>query len=280
MSKFYIANTEINTQYLGNTQINDIILNVTPSFVGLLDTYPGAGVAYSVRQLSSTYTSNCIEVRRSSDNATQNIGFVNNALDTASLLSFCGAGNGFVKTWYDQSGNALNATQTTNASQLQIVNGGSVITQNSIPTISGSAPTFMNFSPNISQPNTVFFAAKSNGDSSKHFYDTTPRQLVGYSGGFISYAGSVLSYGSTPTTFQLVSALFSGSNSTLQSNNATTVSGSTGTAAMTGTCMLMAGDGTNNGIIGVMSEFIVYPSDQSSNKTGIKTNINTYYSIF
>jgi hypothetical protein len=27
-----------------------------------------------------------------------------NDLDTASLLTFCGAGNGFVTTWYDQSG--------------------------------------------------------------------------------------------------------------------------------------------------------------------------------
>ncbi len=39
----------------------------TPSFVGLLDTYSSATAAYSLRRLSSTYTSNLIRVRRSSD---------------------------------------------------------------------------------------------------------------------------------------------------------------------------------------------------------------------
>ncbi len=103
-----------------------------PSFVGLLDTYSGASAAYSLRQLSSTYTGNCIRVRRSSDNAEQNIGFVNNVLDEASLLTFCGAGNGFVTTWYDQSGNANNATQSTAFNQPQIVSSGAMITTNDI----------------------------------------------------------------------------------------------------------------------------------------------------
>jgi hypothetical protein len=64
-------------------------------------------------------------VRRSSDNAEQDIGFANNVLDTASLLSFCGAGNGFVTTWYDQVG-SNNATQTTTTQQPRIVNSGSL----------------------------------------------------------------------------------------------------------------------------------------------------------
>lgn len=63
----------------------------TPAFVGLLDTYSGAAAAYSLRRLSSTYTGNLIRVRRSSDNAEQNIGYdSNNVLDTASLLNFVG----------------------------------------------------------------------------------------------------------------------------------------------------------------------------------------------
>ena len=88
----------------------------------LLDLFP-ATVAYSLRKLRSGQAT-AIRVRRSSDNTEQDIGFIGNDLDTVSLLSFCGAGNGFVTTWYDQSGNGYNATQTTQANQPQIVNSG------------------------------------------------------------------------------------------------------------------------------------------------------------
>ena len=36
----------------------------------------GTGAAYSLRQLSTTYTGNAIRVRRALDNTEQNIGFV------------------------------------------------------------------------------------------------------------------------------------------------------------------------------------------------------------
>ena len=109
-----------------------------PSFTGLLDTYSGAAAAYSAaRRLSSTYTGALIRVRRSSDNTEQDIGYDgSNVLDEAALTSFVGSGNnGFVTTWYDQSGNSKNATQTTAANQPQIVSSGSVITQNSKPAL-------------------------------------------------------------------------------------------------------------------------------------------------
>jgi hypothetical protein len=43
--------------------------------------------------------------------------------------------NGFVTTWYDQSGNARNATQTTALSQPQIVSNGVIETQNGRPVL-------------------------------------------------------------------------------------------------------------------------------------------------
>jgi hypothetical protein len=106
------------------------------AFVGLLDSYPNASCAYSMRRLRSGYTGNAIRVRRVSDNAEQNIGFDGSGnLDTTALTSFCSGTNGFVTTWYDQSGNGYNATQSTASSQPQIVNAGVVITKNGKPTI-------------------------------------------------------------------------------------------------------------------------------------------------
>jgi hypothetical protein len=56
-------------------------------------------------------------------------------LDAEALLTFVGGGNGFVPTWYDQSGNARNATQTTAGSQPQIVSNGAIITEGGQPAI-------------------------------------------------------------------------------------------------------------------------------------------------
>ena len=106
---------------------------VAPSY--LLDSYGGASAAYSLRKLSSTYSGNCIRVRRFSDNAEQNIGFVNNILDTASLLSFAGTSSVLVTTWYDQSGNSRNAVQTSALSQPKIVDVGNLNLMNGKPSL-------------------------------------------------------------------------------------------------------------------------------------------------
>jgi hypothetical protein len=113
------------------------VTTLAPSL--LLDLYPSAAAAYSVRKLRSAYTGSAIRVRRSSDNTETNIGFTAlGNLDESALTSFCSGTNGFVTTWYDQSGNGYNATQTTAASQPQIVSSGSVITK---AFIGGSKPT-------------------------------------------------------------------------------------------------------------------------------------------
>jgi hypothetical protein len=97
----------------------------------LLDRFAeGVAAAYSLSQLFTTYTGDAIRVRRSSDNAEADIGFDGTDLDTSSLTSFCSGTDGFVTTWYDQSGNGNNATQATAASQPKIVSSGSVITVN------------------------------------------------------------------------------------------------------------------------------------------------------
>ena len=100
------------------------------TFTSLLDTYSGAAGAYSLRLLSSTYSGNAINVRRASDNTEQDIGFVNNVLDTSSLETFCSGTDGFVTTWYDQSGNANerhNMSESTSEGQPKIVSNGSYL---------------------------------------------------------------------------------------------------------------------------------------------------------
>lgn len=110
---------------LGNRQ--KYVLNLISAF---------AAVAYGLRRLYALWTGAAIRVRRSSDNAVADIGFMANGdLDTVALLAFVGSGNGFVIIWYDQSGNARNATQTTAANQPQIVSNGAIITEGGQPAI-------------------------------------------------------------------------------------------------------------------------------------------------
>jgi hypothetical protein len=77
----------------------------------VLDTYGNAAVAYSVRKLREAYTGPCVEVRRSTDNATQDIGFVNNYIDESALSSFGGSASLFISKIYDQTGNGSHATR-------------------------------------------------------------------------------------------------------------------------------------------------------------------------
>jgi hypothetical protein len=98
--------------------------------------------AYSLRKLKSSYTGNAIQVRRSSDNTTQNIGFTaSGLLDTTALINFTTndgenpTSNGFVSIWYDQSDSSRNVTNTTLSQQPTIVTAGVIERYNGLPTV-------------------------------------------------------------------------------------------------------------------------------------------------
>ena len=74
---------------------------------GLLDLVPGAAAAYSLRSLSRSYAGPVVTVRRSSDDAEED--FTAAEVADGTLAAFCGAGDGFVKQWWDQSGNGAHA---------------------------------------------------------------------------------------------------------------------------------------------------------------------------
>jgi hypothetical protein len=105
----------------------------------LLDRFPSAAAAYSLRNLVGTSNPSVVRVRRSSDNTEQD--FTAAQVTDGTLTTFCGAGDGFVRTWYDQSGNGLHLAQTTTGNQPQIVTSGALETEGSKPCITHSAVT-------------------------------------------------------------------------------------------------------------------------------------------
>ncbi len=90
-----------------------------------LDSYTsGLWATYGLNKMLSSYSGSAVRVRRSNDNAEQDIGFSGNSFDSASLASFVGANSAFVTTWYDQTGNSRDMLQATAGRQPRIVNAG------------------------------------------------------------------------------------------------------------------------------------------------------------
>lgn len=98
----------------------------------LLDLFPGAKAAYSLRLLRSLYEGPAIRVKRTSDNTELDIGFFPNGnLDTIALEAFVGSSDGLITILYDQSGNDINLdNQPTDSKLPRIVIAG--ITQTSM----------------------------------------------------------------------------------------------------------------------------------------------------
>lgn len=83
------------------------------NYTYVLNSITSAAVAFSVRRLRSDYAGPCLRLRRSTDDAESDFVFFGNDLDTPAIAAWLGGGVGYVRTWYDQSGNARHATQTT-----------------------------------------------------------------------------------------------------------------------------------------------------------------------
>jgi hypothetical protein len=277
----------------------------------LLDTYSGAAAAYSLRKLNSSYTGSAIRVRRSSDNTESDIGFTSSGdLDESALLSFVGSGSGFVRTWYDQSGNAMDATQTTTTKQPRIVNAGVVDKQGGKPTVvfNGSSTAFSTASIPFSGDklfivNALYQATNQTGvvlESSANYNDNI--------GSFIYYVSQAYEFGlrtgATPSSggvrspnrilpkYSLLTALYDISQPSLASE---LLPRENGTAA-TYTYLVFTGNNTGNFtshpvyigaregtsfyLNGNMPELVIWNTDQSTNRTNIENSINTHYNIY
>jgi hypothetical protein len=272
----------------------------------LLDTYSGASAAYSLRKLSSTYSGSAIRVRRSSDNAEQNIGFSGGDLDTTSLLSFVGANNGFITTWYDQGANGNNTIQTIANQQPQIVMSGVVNIVNSKPSIrfANSFQRFLYVNSttvlNIQECLTTFSVVQfvSNNDNypmimSKGYgtdgayslgqYSVSTNKLnVVIESEFIQFASGVTSNGQQ---YLLSNTNATGTNGIKMYQNNTLYGQATTSNDLTGSNTYKFNIGRNERdlayyIDGNIQEIICYPINQNVNLTNINTNVNNYYAIY
>jgi lysophospholipase L1-like esterase len=124
-----LSNLSTSTVYHYRVRSTDAQGNLTVSADQTLTTSMSLADAptalYAVRRIGS-YMGAAIRVVRASDSAEQDIGFASDGtLDVAAATSFMGASTLSIKTWYDQSGNGYDATQSVSANRpvLDLVTG-------------------------------------------------------------------------------------------------------------------------------------------------------------
>ena len=268
---------------------------------GLLDKYTGAAAGYSLRRLSSTYTGSAIKVQDTVGGATLDVGFDSNGeLDTAAIVAYGGSNDVFVETWYDQSGNGNNSTQATSANRPKIYDGATsaVIVENGKPAVQfdGSNDTLQASvtSSNIISTNAEnTLLAVMNQDStsvSNGLVSMANPRYVTYTdfNGTLFYdagnnSSNRLSVVAPAGWDDAQHLLFWSSSLTLQqicvdgTQLASNTSQSTVSSAST---TLIIGAYTTANLKGLVQEIVLYPSDESANRTDIETNINTFYNIY
>jgi len=253
----------------------------------LLDFYPNAAAAYSLRKLRNLYTGSAIRVRRT-DLTETDIGFTAAGdLDTTALLAFTGMGaldNGFVTTWYDQSGNAKNSIQTTALNQPQIVSAGSVIFENGKPCLSFDGVNDKMISTITYNINSIYiqkverWRTNTAGQISTTFDANQGPYLqwIQNNNVFENYVYGTNASSTASTLrklFSFYSTLGFFENGSSKFNITTTQNISVNNINIGGYT-----SGLNAAVN--IQEFVFYTASQISNRTGIDTNINTYYAIY
>ena len=244
---------------------------------GFLADYPGAAAAYSVRQLSNTAIK-CMRVRRAvAPFDEKDIGFTAGGdLDEAAIVAFGGSDVLVVSAWYDQSGQSRHATQITPNSQPQIYNGTAVITENGKPYIKyGLLETGLSFGSD----NWIFSAAGNLSNNTKLFF---ARSGSGYLGTMQSGSVStgVNSNAGTLTAFRNGSSYSFTTRDALYTDIGTQSLFTVNQDSSNWTNVTLGYSATADQRCWSMHEVVIYDTDQSSNRTGIETNINTYYDVY
>jgi hypothetical protein len=243
---------------------------------GLLDTFSGAAAAYSLRNLQgrSGKDSAIVRVRRSSDNTESD--FTATEVSDGTLAAWVGAGNnGFVPTWYDQSGNGRHATQASTARQPQIVSNGVLLAKNLRPTINfDGSDDFLTNTTAI-----VAFDGNTTTTSRNIFsVNNTTRNL----GMFAGVPLNMTSAAPAVDTLFLGYGLFNTTQSEVAFNGLVGATGNAGSQVLDLGWRIGAERALVSGFQwdGKISEVVFWAANQSSNRVGIEANINAHYSIY
>jgi hypothetical protein len=194
--------------------------------------------------------------------------------------------DGFVDTWYDQSGNGNDAEQPTDGNQPRIVNSGSLVKLSDAPAISFDESFFVATGFAFS-PSGDFLAVTASKLSSNNFIDTRDGGSDGF---FIQQGGTAVRYryngdGSIDVSGSdqhiVATAELNGTTLTAYKNGSSAGT-DTVTAGLSTTTALSIGKvafSSANALTGSVQEIILYDTDKSANRVALETNIISHYGI-
>ena len=274
----------------------DSALGRPPRLIGeSITSIAAPAAAYSLRSLTGG-DPEVVNVRKTVGGVHTDEKFTVSQINSGALVDFVGSGNdGFVQTWYDQSGNGNDAVQIDRDAQPKIVSSGSLLTQG------GKACINFNGTDNflhketytqgaLSQPNTAFAVAKLDAytDSNRKIFDgdvNTARNMLQLNtagnGQFAHFAGTVVATGEDADADRhLFTCLFNGAASRLRIDTTQKSTANAGANTMNGIVIGANHDTAQNFWDGDIQEVIIFNSNQTSNFDALEGNINSYYSIF
>lgn len=173
-------------------------------------------------------------------------------------------GDGYITTWYDQSGNKNNAIQNTTGAQPKIVDGvNGIMTMNNKPVIKfdGSDDQLVNTSFNNATASTAFFIASRGANNQSFIARLTNYAILGSPDLFNTY---YLNKSNTIST--------TGGDTKNSLNLYTAIR----TSAINSTLAIGAGS-AGNFLNGNVAELIIYDGNKLSNRTTIENNLRDYY---
>lgn len=263
------------------------------SGVSILDLYPGATAAYSLRNLrAAVANSPVVKVRRSSGSPST-ADFTATEVADGTLTAWVGAGNdGFVHTWYDQSTSANNAVQATDASQPRIVNAGALEKDPAVggkpaivfgaatnvslapaaPITTASACAFFFVTRHVNSAGTWSWIVGENSGQASFFIGKQSGTSVANVERFGNLAGTNIAQ-------KAVSYWQLGTGITRYQINSQAATLSDWTVSSAWRIGIRQSNSTE-GWVGPIQEVIYFPSNQVSNSSAIITNLNLYYGIF
>ena len=258
----------------------------------VLQIAPNAAAAYSLRSLTGG-DPKVVRVRRDTDGGAgdnDEQDFTASGISSGALVAFVGSGNdGFVETWYDQSGNSEDAVQETAGSQPKIVNAGALLADGidfdgsddtlTAASVSGFGATISMFAASVrdsggaavvsmgssaSTSNTNFGIIEGSSVSNVNARNTN------------SVTASASVSGVTRLTFGLTTGQTSTKSGALGGTLVEDTSdyGSDFTSGELDTIFLgKLRSGSGSSFNGHIKEALIYTSDQSSNRDAIEANI-------
>lgn len=264
-----------------------ISLSGTVSFYPfILDVVSGAKFAYSMYKLRNSYSGYCVNVRRSIDGSTMDIGFDTYGnymlIDTVMIKLFSQGGDVYVTTLYDQSGNGIDLSQSTALLQPKIISSGSLILSNGLPSIYFDGTMTLSFSRVFLTDTLINFSVISRSAINKRgvYLSDGPLDLGEINSTYLdnkiySQFGDIdlISNGvDLDTSYQTRSCIFTAATSKNYKNGIEIIS----TLSMVLSANSLNGFNNSNGYLG---EEIFYDTDVSSKHTLINSDEKNRFNI-